>query len=81
MEGDAGAAPGGRLGARLPCPGLSPRGQCRLASGPHTSSPGLGSQLCLEALHLPGVGSALKAPVLFLSRPAPPDRGSKGGPG
>lgn len=81
MEGDAGAAPRGHLEARLSCPGPSPRGQCRLASGPHTSSRGLGSQLCLEAFHLPGLGSALKAPVLLLSRPAALDRGSKRGPG
>ena len=78
-EGDAGAAPGGvwgpgsrAQGRSLLLPtGPSPRGQYRLASGPHATSPGLGSRRCPEALHLPGLGPALKA-VLLLS----PDRES-----
>ena len=66
--------PGSRAQGRsllLPA-GPSPRGQYRLASGPYATSPGPGSRRCLEALHLPGLGSALKVPVLLLS----PDRES-----
>lgn len=68
-------SPRGGLRARLPCPGPQPPPPHRAVPQRAVQAclwatrrlPRAGSWLCPEALHLPGLGSALKAPVLLLS--------------